>query len=186
MASGWTLPREVEIGGVRYAINADFRDILDIISRLSDLNTPEEERAYVALALFYREFDAMPPEHYEAAVHQLEIFMNCGAEDFGPPSTKLIDWEQDQSMIVADINKVAGCEIRALPFVHWWTFISWFNGIGDGQLATVVSIREKRRKGKKLSDWERDFYRDNREKVDFKTTYTDAEEQLLDMWLGKK
>jgi hypothetical protein len=181
----WTLPRSVEICGVRYAINADFRDILDIISRLSDLNTPEQERTYVALALFYVEFPTMPPEHYEEAVSQLQIFLNCGSEDFGPPSPKVIDWEQDHAMIVADINKAAGREIREMAFCHWWTFIAWFNGIGEGQLSTVVSIREKKRKGKKLSDWEREFYNSNREKIDFKTNYTDAEDQLLDLWLGK-
>ena len=65
--------------------------------------------------------------------------------------------------------------MRALPFCHWWTFLAWFNGIGEGQLSTVVSIREKKRKGKKLSDWEREFYQENREKVDFKLKYS-AEE----------
>ena len=94
---GWSLPRTVEVCGMQYAINADFRDILDIIARLSDINTPEQERTYVALALFYRDFDIMPWEHYADAVQQLQSFMNCGNEDSGPPSPKLIDWEQDQA-----------------------------------------------------------------------------------------
>jgi len=185
MARGWSLPRDVDVCGVRYAVNADFRDILDIISRLSDLNTPEQERAYVALALFYQDFDNMPPEHYDDAAQQLHIFMNCGNEDLSPPSPKMIDWEQDQDMIVADVNKVAGREIRAMPFCHWWTFISWFNGIGEGQLSTVVAIREKKRRGKKLSDWEKEFYQTNRDKIDFRRNYTDAEKQVFDLWLGK-
>lgn len=185
MAGGWALPRAVAVCGTRYRINADFRDILDIISRLSDINTPEQERTYVALALFYQDFDAMPHAHYLEAAQQLQYFMNCGSEDIGPPSPKMIDWDQDQAMIVADINKVAGREIREMPFCHWWTFISWFNGIGEGQLSTVVAIREKRRKGKNLSDWEKEFYRANREKVDFRRSYSEAEDQLLDHWLGK-
>lgn len=185
MAAGWSLPRAVDVCGVRYAVNADFRDILDIISRLSDIETPKEESHYVALALFYEDFETMPSIHYRDAARQLYAFINCGEEDYGPPSPKLIDWEQDRALIVADVNKVAGCEIRALPFCHWWTFVSWFNGIGDGQLATVVSIRDKTRKGKKLSDWEKEFYRANRDKVDFRRSYTVAEDQILDLWLGK-
>lgn len=185
MVSGWVLPKSVEVCGVRREVNADFRDILDIIARLSDSDTPEQERAYVALALFYREFNSMPPGHYEAAAQQLQIFLNCGSEDYGPPSPKVIDWEQDQAMIVADVNKVAGREIREMPFCHWWTFISWFNGIGDGQLSTVVSIREKKRKGKPLSEWEREFYRANRDKVDFRLKYTSADDQIFSKWLGK-
>jgi hypothetical protein len=80
-------------------------------------------------------------------------------------------------MIVADINKVAGKEIRALPFVHWWTFLSWFHAIGEGQLSTVVSIREKLRKGKKLEDWEKDYYREHKQVIDLKKRYSQTEMQ---------
>lgn len=62
-----------------------------------------------------------------------EAGISCGEFDDGKPSHKTIDWEQDQSMIVSDLNKVAGCDIRALPFCHWWTFVAWFNGIGEEQ-----------------------------------------------------
>ena len=31
----WTLPVNLEVGGKEYAINADYRDILNIISRLN-------------------------------------------------------------------------------------------------------------------------------------------------------
>lgn len=53
--------------------------------------------------------------------------------------------------------------------------MAFFNGIGEGQLATLVSIRDKLRRGKKLESWEREFYRDNKERVDLKRPYT-AEE----------
>ena len=86
-------------------------------------------------------------------------------------------------MIVSDVNRVAGCEIRALSFCHWWTFISWFNAIGDGQLATVVYVREKLRKGKKLEKWEQEFYKENRAKIEFKVKYTAAENEILSQWL---
>ena len=111
-------------------------------------------------------------------------FIRCGEPESRVRPPKVIDWEQDANLIIADVNKVAGCEVRSLPFCHWWTFIAWFNAIGDGQLATVVSIREKRRKGKKLTDWERDFYHSNRDKVDFKTKYTPEEDQLIKQMLG--
>lgn len=78
-------------------------------------------------------------------------------------------------MIVADVNKVAGQEIRALPFVHWWTFMSWFHAIGEGQLSTVVSLRDKLRRGKKLEQWEKDFYRDNKNTVDIRKRYSKEE-----------
>ena len=51
--TGWRLPRSVELGGREYAINTDYRDILDIIARLQDENYDQQVRLYVALALFY-------------------------------------------------------------------------------------------------------------------------------------
>ena len=91
-------------------------------------------------------------------------------------------------MIVADVNKVAGCEVRALPFCHWWTFIAWFNAIGEGQLSTVVSIRDKLRRGKKLEKWEQEFYRDHKRQVNLKQRYTAeelAEQERLKKLLGE-
>lgn len=175
--SGWTLPETARVGGRNYPIHADYRDILNIIARLNDQEEDEQTRAYVALALFYEKFEEMPEKNYQEAVRELFRFINGGEEETDArPRPKTIDWEQDQQLIVADINRVAGCEVRVLPFCHWWTFLSWFNGIGEGQLSTVVSIREKRRKGKKLSDWEKEFYQEHRDRVDFKKKYT-AEER---------
>lgn len=177
----WALPKSIEIGGKHWSINADFRDILDIIRRLS---AKSSEALYVCLALFYEDFENLPDAYYQEATEKMFLFIGCGEEEDPSPKPKMIDWEQDRQMIISDVNKVAGCEVRALPFCHWWSFIAWFNGIGDGQLATVVSIREKLRKGKKLDDWEKEFYKNNRSKVDFKTEYSSAENDQLSKWLG--
>jgi len=183
--NGWNLPESAVIGGRTYLINADYRDILDIITRLTSPEPDEQTRLYVALALFYEEFQDMPVDDYTDAAKWMFWFISCGEEDNGPPHPKIIDWEQDRAMIVSDVNRVAGCEIRALPFCHWWTFIAWFNAIGEGQLSTVVSIREKLRKGKRLEKWEQEFYRSNRSKVDFKTKYTAEEDAALKQWFCK-
>lgn len=180
--NGWSLPESAVIGGRTYKVNADYRDILDIIARLTGPEQNEQTRLYVSLALFYEEFQDMPERDYANAAKWMFEFISCGEEDDGRPRPKTIDWEQDRALIVADINKVAGREVRALPFCHWWTFMSWFNSIGEGQLSTVVSIREKLRKGKKLTDWERDFYEKNRSRVVLKTKYTTAEEDELRAW----
>ena len=87
----------------------------------------------------------------------------------------LLDWEQDAPLIAADINKAAGCEVRALPYLHWWTFMAWFNSIGDGQLATLLRVRSKLRHGQKLQPWEQDYYRKNKAMVDLRPRLNPAE-----------
>lgn len=173
--TGWELPLETVIGGSAYAIHADYRDVLEIIARLDDPDEAEYTRVVVSLALFYDGFEKMPESDYEEAARYLMRFINCGEEVSGGVRAKTIDWEQDRQMIIADVNKAAHTEVRALPFLHWWTFMAYFGAIGEGQLSTVVAIREKRRKGQKLEKWEREFYQENRERVDFRKRYTKEE-----------
>ena len=173
MISGWGLPTRAVIGGKEYALHCDFRDILEIFSYLDDPQLPEYLRWQIAVALFYE--GEMPAEDRQEAMAYFLSFISCGREDMSKPGPKLLDWEQDAPMIVADVNKVAGQEIRALPFVHWWTFLSWFHAVGEGQLSAVVSIRDKLRRGKKLEGWEKDFYRDNKDTVQLRKRYTGEE-----------
>lgn len=179
----WDLPVKVEIGGVEYAVNADYRDILDIIEQLEEPDESQEVCVYCAMAMFYEDFFEMPEEHYAEALELMMWFINCGQEEEkeGQPAPKQIDWQQDGLMIAADINKVAGCDVRSLSFLHWWTFMAYFMGIGEGQLSTVVSIREKLRKGKPLDDWEKEYYRKNKSRVDLKRRYTAEELAERDM-----
>ena len=172
MTGLWQLPVSARIGGREYPIHADFRDILEVFSYLEDPDLPEYLRWQIAVALFYE--GQIPQQHYSQALEYLVDFIGCGQQG-EKPGPKLIDWQTDAMAIVSDINRVAGMEIRSLPFVHWWTFMAWFHGIGEGQLSAIVSIRDKLRRGKKLEDWERDFYRENKHRVDMKKRYSREE-----------
>lgn len=175
MLSIWQLPTKAVIGGTEYDLHGDFRDILEIFSYLNDESLPEPFRWQIALGLFYEQ----PIEwlHQQEAMEYLCGFIAGGNEQQGKTGPKLIDWQLDGELIVADVNKAAGQEIRLLPFVHWWTFLSWFHAIGEGQLSTVVSIRDKLRRGKKLEKWEKDFYRENKSRVDMKRPLSQQEQQ---------
>lgn len=164
--NGWSLPGSLKVGGADYPIHGDYRDILEIFSYLNDPDLPAYLRWQIALALFYQ--GHIPPEHTQEAMEQLVWFINCGTEEKNAPGPKLLDWEQDALSIVADVNKVAGGEIRSMGFVHWWTFLSWFHAVGEGQLSAIVSIRDKLRRGKKLESWEKEFYLENRHRIDLK------------------
>lgn len=183
----WKLPTSAIIGGVEYLINADFRDILGIFRYLEDPDRPEYVRWRIAIALFYE--GEIPEEHRQEAMEYLARFISCGEQD-SKPGPKLLDWERDAQVIVADVNKVAGAgtEIRATPFLHWWTFMSYFNAIGEGQLSTLVSIRDKLHRGKKLEKWEQEYYRKNKDRVDLPKRYSAeelAEQERLKKILGE-
>ena len=181
----WQLPQSADIGGQTYQIHADYRDILEIFSYLQNPELPESFRWTIALALFYEA--PIPEQHALEAAQYLSWFIRCGQEEPKKTSPQLLDWQQDAPEIIADVNKVAGCEIRALPFLHWWTFLSWFHAIGEGQLSGLVSIREKLSRGKKLEGWEKEFYQRNRERVNLRKKYSAselAEQERLQKLLG--
>lgn len=180
----WALPESAEIGGTIYQLNTDFRDMLEIMQYLDDPDRPEYLRWMIAVALFYD--GEIPDEHLTEAMEYLADFISCGDKDT-KPGPKLLDWEQDAQAIVADVNKVAGTEIRSIPYMHWWTFLSYFQAIGEGQLSTLISIRDKLRRGKKLEKWEQEYYRKNKGRVDLKKRYSAeelAEQERLKNLLG--
>lgn len=183
--NGWFLPEFAEFAGREYAVNTDFRDVLEVISVMQDMDKHETVRAMVALSLFYEDFETMPESEHQAAADWMVRFIALGEEDDGTPQTKLIDWEQDRGIIAAEVNKVAGTEIRLLEHLHWWTFVSYFRSIGEGQLSYIVGIRDKLRRGKSLEKHEREFYNKNRSAVDFKQKLSVTEQETLSKWLRK-
>lgn len=179
----WVLPETASINGKEYAINADFRDILTVISYLDDSDEPEYVRWRQALAVFYE--DEIPPCDRLEAMSYMALFINCGKEDENnKPSVRLIDWNHDAQMISADINKVACCEVRSLPFLHWWTFVAYFCAIGEGQLSTVVGIRDKLRRHRPLDKWEKDYYRENRDRVELPKKEDQTMRDLEKDWIA--
>ena len=94
-----------------------------------------------------------------------------------------MDWQQDFSLIVAPVNRVLGKEIRSLDYLHWWTFIGAYQEIGDCTFAQIVNIRQKKAHGKKLDKAEQEYYKKNRNLIDFKRQYTSQEEDVISRWI---
>ena len=184
MTSPWRelLPTSVEVGGGSYETRSDYRAILDICAALSDPELDGQERATVAMTIFYPEMDTIPPEHYEEAVEKCLRFISGGGENAPRKAPKLLDWEQDFQYIVAPINRVTGQEIRAVEYMHWWTFLAAYYEIGECTFAQIVHIRDKLARGQPLDKTDREWYRRNRELVDFKRKYTGAEDELAKSW----
>lgn len=186
MSSPWSvyLPTSVEVGGKEYHIRSDYRAILDICVALNDPDLDDTDRALVVLDIFYVDFTQIPQECYQEAIQKCFWFINCGNEDDSHRNApKLVDWEQDFRHIVSPINRVMGKEIRSEECLHWWTFISAYFEIGDCLFAQIIRIREQLANGKPLDKSDRTWYERNRDLVDLKTTYTNAENDILKRWM---
>lgn len=183
----WSLPTTANIGGKEYEIRTDFREVLQIIKGFTNPDIPEWVRWHIAVASFF--VGDIPTDCMREAMEFLTNFISYSDDKTETkPGPILMDWDQDAKEIVADVNKVAGKEVRALPYLHWWTFLSYFHAIGEGQFSTIVSIRSKLKRGKSLEKWEQEFYRENKERVDLKQRYSSeeiAEQKRLKALLGE-
>ena len=193
----YELPTSVTVDGREYTItnNGDFRMVLDCIEALRDDEMSEDFRVLASLLIFYNEFDSVDDilrlDAPEKLVEEMYKFINLGKLDTikNKQDYMLIDWESDSQMICSGINNVIHKEIRAIEYVHWWTFIGYYMAIGESTLATVVNIRNKMCKHKKLEKWERDFKRENPEYFNWKSQTVEAREAdriIREIWNSNK
>lgn len=177
------LPVTAQIGGRVYHLNTDFRTVLRAIGYLNDPDLPPAFGWLAALALFYRE--EVPRKDEAEAAQFLAQFIAYGQEAKNAP--RLMDWQQDAAAILSDISAVAGEDVRSRPYLHWWSFLALFQGIGQGQLSLRVSIRDKLRRGQKLEPYEQEYYRANRQDINLRSVETRQqrmERQRLEKLLG--
>lgn len=172
---GFDLPTRLEVSGREYAIRTDFRDVLKILTAFDDPELEANEKQYVCLFILYQDFDTLPPEDYGAAYEAAVKFIDNGMEGDGK-GPRTMDWEQDAALLFPAVNKVAGFETRSVDYLHWWTFTGFFMEIKDSTYSTVLSIRQKKAKGKKLEKWEHEFWQGNLKICRLQTKLT-AEEQ---------
>lgn len=179
------------IEGCPYKIRnrGDYRVILDIFSVLEDPELEQKERIISALIIFYEDLNEVEDVYHlpniESAVKSMYEFFDAGRGESAKKSRKLIDWEGDSELICSAVNKVAGTEIRLEPYIHWWTFMSYYMSVGECILSTVVSIRDKTANGKKLEKWEQDYKLENPHYFNWKyktVDEIDAENWLKSVW----
>lgn len=175
----YDLPTSLYIGEVEHPIRYNWRTILDILAACADPELDDAEKALCVLQIFYPNWDKIPSECLQEACQKACDFIDCGQKDDGKPKPKMIDWEQDAPIIIPEINKVAGREVRLDPNIHWWTFFGWFMGIGDGLFASVLHIRQKKSKHQKLEKWEQEFYSANRSMIDLINKRTRQESEAV-------
>lgn len=167
----YEIPTKIIVDGKEFSIrnNGDYRMVLDCFKALQDADLNPKERVFCSLIIFYEDINSIADINkftdLEKAITEMFDFFNCGkAQSVGKKMNhKLIDWEGDSQMICSAINKVANKEVRAEPYIHWWTFMGYYSAVGESLLSTVITIRDKMMRGKKLEKHEREFRMNNPE-----------------------
>lgn len=179
------LPTTLQVNGRDEPIRYEYTAILEAISAMSDPNYTDEENMQAALYIIYENFENFGRDDYAPAFKAATEFMNNGISEETKNNVRMVDFDQDFKMMIPAINKVAGKEIRTCDDIHWWTFLSWFMEIGESTYSTVLSIRSKKAKGKKMEKWEQEFYAANKQVVDIQRRMSDEEKAEQEAWERK-
>ncbi len=168
-----SLPEFLTVGNTDYEIRSDYRNVLQVFEAFLDPELEKGEKWIVAIFLLFEPFtcadDVLEAERsgfdINEAVNRIIWFISAGQETGDKKELPTYDWIKDEQMIFSAVNKIAGKETRELEYLHWWTFLGYFNEVGEGIFSFIVGIRSKLNKGKKLEKNELEFYRKNRELV---------------------
>lgn len=193
------LPETLTVDGIEYSIRIDYRNILQIFEAFQDPELTQEEKWIVTIYIMFEDFScaddvlqaAQDGFNLEEAIKQISWFISAGQPEKQVLEKPTYNWKQDEQMIFSAVNKVAGRETRELEYLHWWTFLGYFNEVGEGNFSFIVGIRHKLNNGKKLEKHEKEFLAHNKElvKLDKPKTREEQEQEdaynaLLDEVLG--
>lgn len=174
-----SLPKSLEVAGTSYKIRSDYRVMLIVFDAISNPNLSDISKKHIILDAVY--IDEIPTQFAVEALQKAIWFMNGGKEEEQlTRQKKLMDWKQDEQIIFSAVNSVAGKEVRSSEYLHWWTFLGYFNEVKEGLFSTIITIRKKKSDGKKLEKYEQEFYRKNKSLVDLKKIYSTEQQSEMD------
>ena len=184
------LPEVLTVGGEEYPIRTDYRNVLQVFEVFQDPELTQEEKWIVAIYLLFENFSCADDVLEAAqngfdlgeAMKQISWFISAGQPEKQVLEQPTYNWTQDEQMIFSAVNKVAGRETRELEYLHWWTFLGYFNEVGEGTFSFIVGIRHKLNKGKKLEKHEKEFLSHNKELVLMKKPKTNEEQEQEDAY----
>lgn len=142
------LPETVEVDGIEYAINSDFRTGIIFEKILNDKELDNREIVHTALELYYQ--DDMPDDIGEA-LNAILNFYSCGVRKKGTNSGKagnginqprIYDFDCDADYIFAAFLTQYGIDLNEIEYMHWWKFQALFKSLeSHNKIVEIIGYR---------------------------------------------
>lgn len=180
------LPESLTVDRVDYLIRSDYRNVLQLFEVFNDSGLSRDEKWIVAIYLLFEDFscaddvfDAIENGfNVEEAAKQIICFVLMGKETKdNKKELPTYNWNHDEQMIFSAVNKVYRGEVREVDYMHWWSFLGYFNEIDEGMFSFIVGIRNKLNNHKKLEKHEKEFLMKNKELVKLEPPKTKEEQE---------
>lgn len=145
-----SLPDYVEVDGIRYKINTDFRVWVHFENLLFWSNESMDMRVAALICLGY--VDEMPDNIYTALNALIEFYNSNGstkiedkthneAPEQTAPNARIYSFNHDASLIYAAFKSQYNINLDT-AMMHWWQFQSLFFGLNDdNKICRIMEIR---------------------------------------------
>ena len=137
-------PEAVEIDGIEYPIETDFRACLRTILACEDPELTPLEKQRVMLENLYLE----PPHDLRKAFEQAVKFLNGGENQEDSDGLRLYSFDKDARWIFSAFRQTHGIDLETAE-LHWWKFLALFMDLGsDTAFCGLVHLRKRLKTGK--------------------------------------
>jgi len=138
------LPEEIEIEGIEYKINSDFRNSMLFELMMSDNKLDDNQKIEQALKLYYPNI----PQNIDLAVDQLLWFYRCGKDVVKSSgsgkgkSAQIYDFNFDDDYIYSAFLDQYNIDLQDIENLHWWKFKAMFKSLReDNEIVKIMGYR---------------------------------------------
>ena len=140
------LPEKIDIEGVEYAINSNFRTSMLFEIMMSDKDLDDKQKIEKALDLYYPKI----PDDINEAMEQLLWFYRCGKDivtssgngNGKGKSNQIYDFSFDDDYIYSAFLDQYGVDLQDTENLHWWKFKALFKSLReDNEIVKIMGYR---------------------------------------------
>ncbi len=175
------VPETVEIDGIEYDINTDFRISIMFELLMQDNSITDNGKINAALNLYYPE---MPHDPIQA-IENILWFYACGkitgtqnAEHAGGGTDRIYSFEHDAEYIYAAFLDQYGIDLQDIEHLHWWKFRALFKGLKEDNLICKIMSYRAIEITNDMSDSEKKYYRKMKQIYALPDNRTQEEKEL--------
>lgn len=139
------LPDYVEVDGVQYKIDPDFRTVIRTLVAFEDNDLTQNEKHYVLVTNHVK--DKVPLEILPKVAEEILKFFNM-YEEFESDGNRYYSFSKDAKLIYAAFRQTHGIDLTTVN-LHWFQFMSLLMDAGaDTVFCSIVSLRKRVKTGK--------------------------------------
>ena len=132
-------PTEIEVNGITYKINTDYRVALACFKAIEDDSINDTERALAIITLLLGK--DVRYKDYEECLNKCAIYLRCGKEENDDINEADMDYLQDEEIIRTSIRQCYHENINE-KYLHWWEYNELIEGLTEE--TALSQIRELR------------------------------------------